>query len=127
MSQGRPVSPRDIELCEMPSIASQLPVKFENGTDWKEFVGCCAKCEQDIPSDFVRGAIIRQTSRCYTIEAVGVCVFCRAGTSFLLRLHDDSSITTVVDGVWKRMERPRPPLFSWMGSFLRSIFGTRQR
>lgn len=127
MSQRLPLRPRDIELIEMPTIASQMPVEFENGQTWQDLEGRCAGCGEDIPSGFMRGAVIRQALRCYTVEAVGVCASCRSGTSFLVRLHDDGSLTTQVDGVWCRMARVQLGLFSWLGSLLRSMFGTRQR
>lgn len=127
MNKGHPPRLRDIELIEMPTIASQLPVEFENGQRWKDFGGRCAGCGESIASGFMRGAVIRQALRCYTVEAVGVCVSCRSGTLFLLRLHDDGSLTTRVDGVWRRMERGQLGLFSWLGGLFRLMFGTRQR
>lgn len=127
MSQRLPLRPRDIELIEMPTIASQMPVEFENGQTWQDFEGRCAGCGEDITSGFMRGAVIRQALRCYTVEAVGVCASCRSGTSFLVRLHDDGSLTTQVDGVWHRTARGQQGLFSWLGSLLRSLFGTSPR
>jgi hypothetical protein len=127
MSQGQPPRPRDIELIEMPSIASQMPVEFENGNRWADFEGCCARCGQDIPSEFMRGSVIRQTPHSFTIEAVGVCVCCRAGTPFLVRMHDDASVTTLSNGVWGRLERKRPSRFSWLGGLLRWLFNSGRR
>jgi len=113
--------PRDIELVRMPSIASQMPVKFENGNVWHTFEGCCASCGREIPGDMVRGTVTRQLTSCFTIEAVGVCITCRVGTPFLVRMHDNGSITTLIGGAWRRLEGKRPGLFPWLGGFWRRL------
>ena len=36
-----PLSGNDQELLAMPSIASQMPVRFASGTCWEQFDGQC--------------------------------------------------------------------------------------
>ncbi|KAI3488603.1 hypothetical protein L1887_47372 [Cichorium endivia] len=64
MSQKKPTQ-RDLDLLAMPSIASQLPVCFENKTAWHEFVGECRGCNQPIPDEHLRGAVTRPAQRPY--------------------------------------------------------------
>ena len=84
-----PVSARDKELLEMPSIASQMPVIFPNGAQWCELECECKGCGKALPENLVRGAVVRQNEHMASIEASGVCHECRLLTRYCYRLHDD--------------------------------------
>ena len=84
----------------MPSIASQMPVQFQNGAVWEEFRAECKGCGQTLPHELVRGLLARQTPRMASIEASGVCRECKLLTRFVYRLHDDMTITGPRNGRW---------------------------
>lgn len=113
MSQKKPTQ-RDLDLLAMPSIASQLPVCFENKTAWHEFVGECRGCNQPIPEEHLRGAVTRPAQRCFTIEASDHCAECKSITRFLLRLHDDLTASGPMNGVWQTWKPKRKSVFSWL-------------
>lgn len=123
---NKPLTKRHLELLAMPSIESQLPVKFDNGNDFSEFVGVCKGCDRDIPDDLMRGSVTRQTQRCFTIEAVGACPHCMVGTPYLLRMYDDCSLVALCGNTWQRYEAQHENLLSWMGGLVQRIFGTRK-
>lgn len=84
---------RDLALLEMPSLDSQMPVQFANGTQWHSLECECRSCGKVLPIRQVRGAITRQTAHMATMEAVGVCHDCKLLTRFVYRLHDDMRMT----------------------------------
>lgn len=96
-----PVTERDKELMAMPSIASQLPVKFNGGQTWTKVEGICKGCGHVLPDDLVHGIICSQTRTMSSMEAVGMCHSCNLITRFYYRLHDDMRVTGPRDGVWK--------------------------
>lgn len=54
-----PLTARDKELYGMQSIASQLPVKFDNGTEWNDLECYCKQCAAVLRADMVRGRVSR--------------------------------------------------------------------
>lgn len=93
-------SERDFELLDMPTVSSQLPVRFDNGAEWDKFKGECQGCGRELPDDALHGAVVRQTASMYSIEASGVCTDCMLLTRFVFRLYDDMRITGPRGGQW---------------------------
>lgn len=96
----KPVTERHEQLFAMPTIASQLPVDFDNGCGFEVFDGYCNHCGKVIPSEMLRGSLTRPFHNVAVIDAVGICVPCRVLTEFYNRMHDDMRITAMRDGVW---------------------------
>ncbi|KEX94317.1 hypothetical protein [Pseudomonas sp. 7-41] len=118
MSRKKPTQ-RDLDLLAMSSIASQLPVRFENKTAWHVFAGECRGCNQTIPDEHLRGAVTRTAQWCFTIEASGYCPECRSITRFLLRLHDDLTASGPMNGLWQTWKPKRKAGFAWLLRFLK--------
>lgn len=114
---------RDLELCEMPSISSQMPVSFAIGSEWSEFNGFCIRCDQLLADAIVRGLVVRHSEKMASVEAVGLCTDCSLLSRFLYRLHDDMRLTGPKDGVWRTWSPRRPPLLSRLAS----LFGRLKR
>lgn len=94
-------SGRDQELWSSPSVASQMPVRFEGAMEWQDLVGYCNGCGDAIPAADFRGLVTRPLARVACVEAVGVCRRCRLLTHFAWRLHPDGSVTGVgPNGRW---------------------------
>lgn len=116
-TKTKPLSDREMALLRMPSIASQLPVGFENGAEWEHLTGMCNICCEEIPDDLLRGAVTKPRSDLVVVEAMGICRVCMVATPFLYRFHADMRITGICGGKW-RTWKPRP---SW-GDRLRALF-----
>ena len=84
----------------MAPIAEQLPVTFGNGTIWRTVAGHCAHCNAVLARDAMRGQVGRPFPRVAIIEAVGWCEPCRSETRYFYRLHDDMTLSTIVQGRW---------------------------
>lgn len=113
----KPITPRERELLEMPSIASQMPVAFDSGRKWTEFKGECHFCKQEIPDELLRGSITRPLPSVAVVEAAGVCPQCRIATIYLYRLHEDMRITGPREDGWKTW-RPEPTWWERLRNFL---------
>ena len=111
-----PVSARDKELLDMPSIASQMPVIFSNGAQWSELECECKGCGKALPANLVRGAVVRQNEHMASIEASGVCHECRLLTRYCYRLHDDMRITGPREDGWRTWGGYRPTLIQRLKS-----------
>lgn len=110
---------RDLQLLNMPTIASQMPVTFENGSVWDGFKGECQGCGKTLPDADLRGAVVRHGKSMAAIEASGVCRECLLLTRFVYRLHDDRRITGPRGNRWLTWElRPK----GFLGR-IRSIIG----
>ena len=106
--QRKPLSERHLELIRMPSIASQMPVRFANGAVWSEMTGHCKSCGRLLPAEFFCGAVTRPMESVAVIEAVGACTHCKLLTQFDYRLHDDMTVTGQSDRGWARWDFRRP-------------------
>lgn len=96
----------------MPSIASQLPVKFENGAEWMDIRCQCGECGKYLPDKFVRGAVRKQTNDMASVEASGVCLDCKLLTRFVYRLYADGRITGLRGDGWHTWGGKQPTLLS---------------
>lgn len=116
-----PLSAQDKELMALPSIASQMPVRFRNGACWDSFEGQCKACGRSIDQAWFRGRVTRLVESVASVEAVGICHPCGLLTRFHYRLHDDMHISGLTDEGWAKWEFP-PTLFGrlckWLGHLL---------
>lgn len=104
----RPVNEEDRQLMAMPTIASQFPVRFNNGARWDELTGRCKHCSRGIKDSLMTGRLTRLPESVVTVSAVGVCEPCKLVSRFHYRLHDDMRITGPTDGGWATWQaRPR--------------------
>lgn len=94
------LSEMDREMLTFPTIDSQMPVEFANGTCWDCLTGQCKACGQDIQSARLTGKLTRPLESVVSVEAVGVCPSCKLLTRFHFRLHDDMRISGRTDEGW---------------------------
>lgn len=101
----------------MPSIASQMPVRFASGTCWERFDGQCKACGKDIATACLTGKVTRPMESLVTVEAVGVCASCKLVTRFHYRLHDDMRISGQTDEGWATWQA-KPSIFDRLRKFV---------
>jgi hypothetical protein len=77
----------------MPTVASQMPVTFSNGSSIHQFKGECSGCDCELVDDSVHGAVVKHSGSMFAVEACGVCHDCNLVTRFVYRFHDDMTIT----------------------------------
>lgn len=103
----RTITAREKMLMGMPSIASQLPVKFKNGMRWDDFAGECNICEKNIDNESIRGLVTVVNDTTATLEAVGICQRCNVATAFHCRFHGDATMSWLgANGAWYRTKKP---------------------
>jgi len=117
-----PLTERDGELWAKPPISAQLPVRFDNGTEFASIEGYCAKCDGAIIDADLRGTVTRLLPAVACVEAVGVCRSCRMLTRFYWRLHDDFRLTGPTRDGWGEW-LPKQSMFSRVSRVLRSLLG----
>lgn len=88
------------KLFEMPSIAEQMPVVFDNGNGWEDFDGYCGTCDKEIKPDLLRGSVTKPFSNVAVLHAVGVCQDCDKCTCYNYRLYPDMRISGIVGDKW---------------------------
>ena len=127
MSSLTPVTPRDLELFEMPTVISQFPIAFANGSECEEMDGECNACGKTLSREILRGLVSRPIETVAVIEAVGVCDTCKVFTRFYLRIHDDLRVTAPRENAW-RTWHPEPSflerLFLWLRNLMK-VFSTK--
>jgi hypothetical protein len=101
-SQKTPVTERDRELWDMPSIQSQMPIVFTDSTRYDTLDATCGGCGTTILRSNVHGAVKRILHSTATVEAVGVCHSCKLFTRIDYRLHEDMTVTGLRHGRWAR-------------------------
>lgn len=118
-----PLDERTISLLRMPTISSQIPIKFSNGKTLETFVGKCAGCDNTLTH--ITGSINRQFPNVAIVEAVGQCHDCLVITPFHYRIHDDLSISGKRDGKWRRWEMRTVSKRRWVEDLKRFFFGNQ--
>lgn len=116
------LSSRERELLRMPSISSQMPITFDNGSQLAAFAGECPFCNEDIRADLLLGVITRPMPSVATIEAVGICYQCEVVVPYLYRVYDDLRITGPRKDGWKTWY-PKQTILSWLYGRLKHLFG----
>jgi hypothetical protein len=110
----------------MDAIQQQLPIRYKNGATWTEFSGICLGCDCPIEPENLHGQISQIIDSVVTIEAVGMCIPCRALTGFHYRLHDDMSISDPRGRRWNMRSSFKNRLFRAMYRFIKTILHSYQ-
>lgn len=109
----KPVSPEMLELFEKPTIASQLPIVFDNGHTLARFEGWCPICHAPLEASEIHGEISRPFPKVAIIQAVGGCRTCNIYVPLFMRYKDDGRTETRdAEGNWifghaVREQKPR--------------------
>ena len=103
------LSDEHIALWKAPTIAEQLPVRFDTGFLFTEMTGHCAECKQGLPNECMHGNVLRPTRHVAEVVAVGYCDDCKLLTPFRYRMYDDERFTTLRNDGWYegRMRKSR--------------------
>ncbi len=101
----------------MPSVASQFPVTFANGVEWRVFRASCTFCQAQLANSFVRGQVKRLSKSVVHVEALGLCEACQKATSFDVRFSDDMRMSGPQGGGWKSIDFDR---YGWRRLFLKA-------
>lgn len=89
------------EMLHAPSIASQLPVVFENNVRFDRIDAKCVGCGEAIPAEHLRGTITRPFPSVAIMDAIGYCESCNLLSPVHYRLHSDSRLSgRAKDGRW---------------------------
>ena len=124
------ISDEQFALWKSPSIASQLPIKFDTGFTFSGMRGCCVECNQEIPDERFSGKIVRPTPHVAEVFAVGFCEECQLLTPFRYRMYDDKRFTTLRKEGWcegrlKTDAERRTGIFHKLGRAVRWLFTFR--
>ncbi len=110
-----PISPRTFELLDMDTIESQFPVMFKDGSGFPMFTAYCARCDQPIENEHLRGLVSHTEQDVYMVEAAGACFDCNIATPVQYRLYPDGTTSGVspMSGKWEKQDR-KPGFFRSM-------------
>jgi len=86
-----PISDGQFQTLSMPTIESQLPLKYANGYVLEIFEGNCSICDTRIKPQNLHGSIKVPFPSIAIIEAVGMCHSCKVAIPFFMRVRDDGS------------------------------------
>lgn len=122
------------EFRARPTVASQLPLRFEGGPTWTEVHGRCASCKRRLEGEDLRGEVTAlrdegyRTSevKLYYMDAQGYCDRCRLVTPFRYGMTRDSRLIGVVrrgGKTWLEVYA-RPPRSRWgrLKRWVRGLF-----
>lgn len=87
-------------LLTCPTVASQLPVKFNNGFSFTGMTGHCTGCKQPIADDAMFGKMDFHPNQMVEVHAIGCCPTCKLATLFLYRMYDDARFLTYQNDGW---------------------------
>lgn len=122
LRKSKKLSKETIELLEQPSIASQLPIVFNEDGQWDEFSGECNGCHKPIPQEALRGTIDRSWPNVATVTAAGFCRPCLLVTPFKFRVHSDMRMTFPRNGVWHEATPQPDGLWQQLLQFIKKAF-----
>lgn len=101
--QTEPMSQGQMQMLSMPTIASQLPIRYANGHVLERFEGSCCICSNPINPANLHGSIIQPFKSVAIIQAIGVCRSCKIGVPFHMRVRDDGTTDwRDAKGAWVR-------------------------
>lgn len=101
-SEDFSLTDRDRALWDGESIQAQMPIHFVNGMSLEQCITYCASCNQEITGDNFHGILDATYPKVVLLEGVGACVPCTTMTRYNFRIHDDLTITGLIDGKWQR-------------------------
>jgi hypothetical protein len=76
----------------MPTVASQMPLRFDNGTTCSTIAGQCDACGHQMDANVLRGRLVSQSPQVIVLEAAGTCPRCDGRSLFDYAIHDDGRI-----------------------------------
>ena len=99
------LSTRERELMQMPTLASQTPVVFNESAEFSQLTAYCKMCDHEVPESLVTGKVVHLNAHTASVEGVAVCPACKIATPINYRLHSDGRVsgpspTTGKWGVW---------------------------
>jgi hypothetical protein len=98
------------EFQALPALSASFPLVFADGARWDELTGHCGRCSRPIEADNLKGSASAWWSKLgpfvYDVRAFGYCPECRLLTPFHYRMHQDMSMTGLMDGEWCRWRSP---------------------
>ncbi|MBI6885180.1 hypothetical protein [Pseudomonas putida] len=90
--------PAIAERLEKGSVSAEFPLAFESGWVVGNMVLGCSNCVTPYAPNQLRGSVSKLSPSCFLIEAAGQCESCGAKTRFDIKLFDDKSVETMVNG-----------------------------
>lgn len=125
--QTVPITQTQLKTYHMPTICSQLPLRFENGHVFKQFEGTCSGCGRKVEAKDLHGSIVQPIKSVAVIDAVGFCRSCEIFVPFFNRVKDDGTILTRDSGGnwvtgWVKVEKEGNPLLAKVLAF--AVAGT---
>jgi hypothetical protein len=92
-----------------PTLASQLPVRFANGSDIRQITINCSHCQSEINKELIRGELVVVNAETMQLEAHGTCFACHTFTPISARFSDSGEVLYRENNGWKRTRFTRPP------------------
>jgi hypothetical protein len=151
---------RLLRLIKMPSIEGHFPIVFANGARMPELKASCARCLHQFSTSNMHGQVSHEDQddelESYLIEAAVICDECNVIANFFIKVSDDQTMSTMVDGEWvvfqkvarkpadesspERIDLVRPPskardikksklgllIGFWFGVYLASVYPALQ-
>jgi len=115
------LSPHDLAILDEPTLASQLPVTFDNGAQWQQISSSCAECGEYIGPDAIRARLTRVIPTVISMDALAHCAFCDLWTPVRYRFRDDMSFDGRIPGGGGAWGKWLPRREGRLRSFLRRI------
>lgn len=78
-----------LEMERLPTIQSQLPIKFTSGAEFFELDIICPECGNACSQQSSRGTITNPITDVFVVEAHGICEECRLLVPFFHRIKLD--------------------------------------
>lgn len=85
------------KAAKLKTVQSQLPYKFEKGTQLCEIVCNCTKCGRQVPADLLRGQVFARSKQILEVRAIGYCTFCAGYNKYECRVNDDLQFVKIND------------------------------
>lgn len=94
-------SKETVERLTSPTIASQFPLAFANGTViHSPPIFICPQCRTQMCNDQVHATLSRWPESVITIRAAGVCLQCKIIVPFEFRINDNMELASFYNGKW---------------------------
>lgn len=116
-----PLTDEHRALLACPTVASQLPVKFNNGFSFTGMTGHCSRCNQPIADEAMFGKMLFRPNQMVEVHAIGCCTECKLATMFLYRMYDDARFMTYRNDGWYHGQMRKSRWDQTMDSVKRSM------
>lgn len=116
-------------ILQQPSLASQLPFRFKNGTSMQIISTNCSQCNSEISQENIRGTLVEQNTMTVSLEGHGLCFECHCMSPISARFNNDGTVRYKEGGEWKRANFIRPAgilqiAFARVGAFFKKLHGS---